>query len=196
MPSECSPDTSLSLLDRVRTHDQSAWKQLAELYGPLIYSWSRRAGVTPDESADVMQEVFRAVHRAIGGFRREHVGQSFRGWLWTITRNKCNDLFRQKAKMPIARGGTEANLQLCELPISEPADSIITSPEIDSRITRCLDYVKVEFRKRTWQAFWLCCVEGRATDDVAAELEMSTGAVRKARFRVLHRLREELQGLL
>jgi RNA polymerase sigma-70 factor (ECF subfamily) len=39
-------------------------------------------------------------------------------------------------------------------------------------------------------------VEGKSPKDVGAELGMSPGAVRVAKSRVLHRLREELGDLL
>jgi RNA polymerase sigma-70 factor (ECF subfamily) len=52
--------------------------------------------------------------------------------------------------------------------------------------------IRGEFSERTWQAFWRTAVEGRAAKDVGAELAMSPGAVRVAKSRVLHRLREEL----
>jgi RNA polymerase sigma-70 factor (ECF subfamily) len=50
----------------------------------------------------------------------------------------------------------------------------------------------VEFEERTWQAFWRTAVDGRSAADVGAELGMTPGAVRVAKSRVLHRLREEL----
>jgi RNA polymerase sigma-70 factor (ECF subfamily) len=56
--------------------------------------------------------------------------------------------------------------------------------------------VRDEFEERTWQAFWLTAVEGRPADDVAADLGVSAAAVRKAKSRVLHRLKEELGELL
>ena len=57
---------------------------------------------------------------------------------------------------------------------------------------RALDLIRGEFEERTWQAFWLTAVEGRAAGEVALELGMSPGAVRVAKSRVLRRLREEL----
>ena len=61
---------------------------------------------------------------------------------------------------------------------------------------RALDLIRGEFEERTWAAFWRTAVEGRAAKDVAAELTMSPGAVRVAKSRVLHRLRQELGDLM
>src|SRR5436853_6854235 len=80
--------TPLSLLQKVRGRDQQAWNQLVDLYGPMVYDWCLRAGLQPADAADVGQDVFMPVARAIGEFRRDRPGDSFRGWLYTITRRK------------------------------------------------------------------------------------------------------------
>ena len=60
---------------------------------------------------------------------------------------------------------------------------------------RALELIRDEFRESSWKAFWGTAVEGRATADVAADLNMTQMAVRKAKSRVLRRLREEFDGL-
>ena len=59
-------------------------------------------------------------------------------------------------------------------------------------LLRALDSIKGEFHERTWQAFWKVVVEGRSTNDVAADLSMKPGTVRVSKSRVLLRLRHEL----
>jgi RNA polymerase sigma-70 factor (ECF subfamily) len=55
--------------------------------------------------------------------------------------------------------------------------------------------VRPEFAHHTWQACIQTAVEGRRPAEVAAELEMTVGAVYVARSRVLKRLKSELEGL-
>src|SRR5437870_3399014 len=57
---------------------------------------------------------------------------------------------------------------------------------------RALESIRAEFEERTWAAFWRTAVEERPAADVAADLAMTPGAVRVAKSRVLHRLREAL----
>src|SRR5262249_2315434 len=83
--------TSLTVLARVRAHDETAWGRLVSLYGPLVYGWCLRAGLQAADAADVGQEVFAAVARNIPSFRRDRPGDSFRGWLYVITRSKISD---------------------------------------------------------------------------------------------------------
>jgi RNA polymerase sigma-70 factor (ECF subfamily) len=191
---------SSSLLDRLREQDVEAWKRLTDLYGPLVYSWCRRAGLTPTDAADVMQEVFIAVSRAIKTFRRDQPGSTFHGWMATITRNKIQDHFRRCATQPLAKGGSDAEQMLQNVAaIDERSISTDAAPSAADRrvlLARATELVRAEFEERTWRAFWLTTVESRLPADVADELGISLNAVYKARSRVLRRLREELEGLL
>jgi hypothetical protein len=52
---------SSGVLARLRCWDAGAWRTMIALYGPEVYRWCRRAGLGPEEAADVGQEVFLAV---------------------------------------------------------------------------------------------------------------------------------------
>jgi RNA polymerase sigma-70 factor (ECF subfamily) len=186
--------TSTSLLARVRDKDPQAWERLVELYGPVVYRWSRYCGVGEEDSSDIVQEVFRAVSRAIGSFRRDREGDSFRKWLSTITRNKINDHFRRRKDQPVAEGGTAARRQLEDLPEALSADDSVDGPAKDLT-RRALALLETDFQPHTWQAFWQTAVEKHPAVDVAEELQMSVAAVWKAKSRVMLRLRDELSGL-
>src|SRR5262245_63501950 len=88
-----SASTSLGLLDRVRADDPAAWDRLVALYAPLVLHWCRRFALPEQDAPDVFQEVFRAVTGHIRAFRKDRAGDTFRGWLRTITRNKVHDHF-------------------------------------------------------------------------------------------------------
>jgi RNA polymerase sigma-70 factor (ECF subfamily) len=180
--------TSSSLLDRVRADEAGAWDRLVTLYAPLLYHWCRRWRLREEDLADVFQEVFQTLVVHIADFRREKRSDTFRGWLYTITRNKVRDHFR-RAGREIA--GAEALLEVPAPEEVEPQD-----PEeavaLRALFLRGLELIRGEFEERTWRAFWGTAVDGRSAGDVAAELSMSSGAVRVAKSRVLHRLREEL----
>ncbi len=196
MPDPSTSFTSPSLLLRVRGEQPDAWTRLAELYTPLVYSWCRQLGADADVASDVTQEVFATVFQKLDKFRKEKATDSFRGWLWTVTRNKVKDHFRKQADKPVAKGGTDARLLLQELPENEPDSTLHAIKPERSLLAKALDCVRAEFEPKTWQAFWLTKIQELPTVEVASELGMSTGAVRKARFRVLHRLRKELGDLV
>ena len=190
--------TSRSLLNEARLADAAAWERLVTLYAPLVASWCRRWGVLQQDIVDVLQEVFSAVAAHLNRFRKDRPGDSFRGWLMTIARNKTLDHFQRKNREPTAIGGTEASMRLQE--IRDPADEELPFRAPDCKddlvfndvLLRALESIRPEFHERTWQAFWGVVIDGRTASDVAADLAMKPGTVRVSKSRVLLRLRREL----
>ncbi len=188
--------TSASLLARVKADEPQAWERLIKLYGPAVYRWARGAGLQPEDAADVVQDVFQSLTIHIKRFRRSRPSDSFRGWLWTITRNRIHDHFRDVRDGIQASGGTDAFEQIHQLPDTPPEPTSDSGTvEVSGLRRRALELVQSEFDRRTWQAFWRAAVEGDKPADVAADLGVSVWAVYKARSRVLQRLRKELNGL-
>ncbi len=191
-----STGTSRSLLDRIRANESEAWDRLVALYAPLVFYWCRSAGLQEEDRADVFQEVFQAVAGHIDGFRRDHAGDTFRGWLRTIARNKIHDHFRRCGREPTGAGGSDAQTRMSQVPAPMPLEEEDAERVAERRLfDRALESIRDEFEERTWQAFWLTAVDGGSAKDVATELGMSSGAVRVAKSRVLQRLREELGDL-
>jgi len=187
--------TSPSLLVRAQANQAGAWERLVDLYAPLVYHWCRREQLSPEDTADVFQEVFRSVAEHLGTFRRDRPGDTFRGWLRTITRNKIRDLFRRRQGQPQAAGGTDAQLHLLAVPdpLLEPDPS--ENDLLHHQLLRILESIRGEFEDRTWLAFWRVQIEGQDTREVGAALGMTAAAVRKAKLRVLQRLRAEMGEL-
>jgi RNA polymerase sigma-70 factor, ECF subfamily len=187
--------TSLTLLERVRSHDSDAWRRLHRLYAPLVGYWCGLWGVRGPDADDVTQEVFGAVAGRLGDFRCDQPGETFRGWLRGITRHKLLDLMRRRGRQPAAQGGTEAHLRLEQIAESEPA--LDESPaEIAGLYRRALELVRGEFEAKTWQMFWRAAVENHPVDLIATDEGVSSAAVRKAKSRVLRRLKEEVGDLV
>lgn len=191
--SQAPSSTSLSLLERVQAQDKDAWSQLVHIYGPLVFQWCRRWQLRNEDAADVLQEVFQAVATQIGAFRRDRPGDTFRGWLWGITRHKIGDHFRRAGRQPRAAGGSDALQLLLETPEQPVPDGDDEAGA--SVVHRALDAIRPEFEERTWRAFYRVTVEGHETKAVAAEMQVTPDAVRMAKSRVLRRLRQELAAL-
>jgi len=186
------------LIARVQRQEPDAWQRLLTTYGPLVYHWCERTGLNAVDSSDVMQNVFLAVSKSVHKFEKQRENDSFRGWLWTITRNKVRDFCRKQARQVAdAAGGTNAYAQLAAVSEQLSDDSMsVTSPgEISGLLHRAMDMVKAEFEDRTWNAFWRSAVENEPTAEIAAHLGITANSVRQAKSRVLRRLREELGDL-
>ncbi len=204
-----SAGTSMTLLARIRDRDGSAWDRLVTLYAPMVYHWCRRARLQEHDAEDVFQEVFESVLKHIQGFSKENARDSFRSWLFTITRNKIRDHFRRAAREPRGEGGTEALRRFSQLEAPPDCSEGLLDTETPSNRTgleeledgsdierdlylRALGMIEGEFREQSWKAFWRTAVDEQPAPAVAEELGMTAGAVRVAKSRVLRRLREEI----
>jgi RNA polymerase sigma-70 factor, ECF subfamily len=190
---EKSRPTSSTLLERVKALEPDAWRRLAHLYGCLIFRWCRQAQVPAKDSADVVQEVFRSVFVGMATFRRDRPGDTFRGWLRIITRNELHDYWRRHGLQPRAIGGDTAYGQLQQVPESATDGDVVEEHLLLTQ--RLMRLVRDEFECRTWEAFWRTTVAEEDTAAVAADLGMTSSAVRQAKCRVLRRLRGEIEEL-
>ena len=177
---------------------------VSELYGPVIYQWCRGAGLQPADASDATQEVFRGVMTGIAQLRHGVPSDSFRGWLWAITRYKIQDHFRFGRRQPGPAGGdqriTSCKKFLTMVEMSRPTlpirRTMQTSGSGESFNGHWISF-GLSFDDYSWQAFWQMTQGDRSAAEIGVELGMTPGqAVRQAKFRVLKRLREELEGLL
>jgi RNA polymerase sigma-70 factor (ECF subfamily) len=191
------PDTSLSLLDRLRHRpDDGTWRRLVDVYTPLIRGWLRRHGLTEADADDLTQDVLAVLVRELPGF--EHGGRpgAFRSWLRTITVNRARNFWRQRQAQPPARGGDAFLRVLGQLEDPDSAPSRLWYEEHDRHVARrLLALVEGDFEPTTWRAFRHVVLDGAKPAEAAAELGLSVNAVLFAKSRVLRRLRQEMSGL-
>jgi len=188
--------TDSSLLKRVRKHDPAAWDELVAWAGPLVFSWCGQASLGKEDREDVFQEVFLKVYRGLQAFQYGRPGQSFRGWLLIITRNAIIDFARRRLQEPLVAGYVEYQALLDNASERLP-DSEADSPTARHvTIRRALDLLHKQFSEENWKAFWRTAVDGLTATEAGKELGMDPAAVRKAKSRVLARLRQDFQGLL
>jgi RNA polymerase sigma-70 factor (ECF subfamily) len=188
-----SPTTQLSLLVRIRDRgDGRAWSEFVELYAPLVYALARRHGLQDADAADLTQDVLRTVARVAPRFAYDPGRGSFRGWLFTVTRNQLRKWTNARQRHPSASGGDEERRWLAEHPA--PAEEEAWEQEYRERLFAwAAERVRPVCQPRTWEAFWQTAVEDRDPRVVARSLGLSVGAVYIARSRVLARLRDQVR---
>jgi RNA polymerase sigma-70 factor (ECF subfamily) len=184
--------TPVSLLQRLREPgDAAAWDRFVTFCTPLVFSWACRMGLQEQDAADLVQEVFTTLLRKMPGFDYDRK-KSFRAWLRTVTLNHWRDMCRRKKSA--LRGGNDAGLDEAAVPDSAAA---VWEAEYNQRLVgRALRVMQNEFQPSTWQTCWGLLVEEKSADEVAAEQGLSLDAVYAAKYRVLRRLRQELDGML
>jgi len=196
MPHSLTETTSPSLLRRASDFDGAAWARLSTIYSPFVYRWCRQSGLQSSDIEDVTQEVFRAVATGLGGYLQTSQGK-FRGWLWGVTRNKLADHFRRAAKHAKPLGGETGQELMRE--VMESISASVSKLDLHGDVLvvqRTLQLLKDEYEPQTWQAFWRTTVGNERATDIAAELGMTKKAVRQAKYRILKRLRAELESQL
>lgn len=189
--------TSLTLLERLKADEAIGWERLSNVYGPLVYQWARESGLQADDAADVVQKVFRGLLKSIHGFQKEKPSDTFRGWLYVVTRNKIRDFARKKSKSPTAQGGTEFNLRLQDLPDHCAEETTSTGQaELTGIYSRAIESIKEGFGDATWQSFWRMTVKHESAKEIAEDLGLATWTVYKHKARVMKKLRAEFGDLL
>jgi RNA polymerase sigma factor (sigma-70 family) len=196
MAVEDSPLTRASLLVQLRTgSNHIAWQEFVKLYGPVIYGFARKRGLQDADAADLMQDVMRSVSAAIGRLDYDRQQGTFRGWLFTITRNKIFNFLSARRIRPQGSGDSATNRLLNSHPEEEDG-STTWEMEYQRRLASLgMEQIKSEFQDNTWRAFWLTSVEGASAAEVSEQLGLSPGAIYVAKSRVLARLKEAVETI-
>jgi RNA polymerase sigma-70 factor (ECF subfamily) len=190
-------ETRQSLLLRAQTGETDAWKDLTDLYRPLIVGWLSRQGVPAHDVEDLTQEVLLKVVKHLPSF--QHSGQrgAFRSWLRTIVCGRTADYWRAIDTSAQASGGSGAIIVLHDIADPDSALNRQWDEDHDRYVLNCLLLLmEEEFEPLTIQAFRRLALDGASGADTARELGLSVAAAYVAKSRVLHRIRQEADGLI
>lgn len=86
------------MIKRAARGSDSAFEQLVLTYQGQIYNLCLRMVGNPDDAADLTQEAFIKVWRALDGFQFE---SSFSTWLYRLASNTCLDFLRASKRRPL-----------------------------------------------------------------------------------------------
>ena len=108
-----SPATRASLLVRLRDGgDADAWQEFVRLYAPIIYGFARKRGLQDADAADLMQDVLRSVSSAADRLDYDPNRGTFRGWLFTVTRNKVFNFLESRSRRVVGSGDSRVQERL------------------------------------------------------------------------------------
>lgn len=181
--------TDVSLLHRLsNSRDRESWKRFVALYTPLLRTWAVRLQAVGPDTDELVQEVLVVLVRAMPEFQYE-AGGRFRGWMWTVTKNKWREILRRRAPH------VQLDVDLNSIPVEDPIEATDASEYRKYVVGRALTLMRSEFQESTWQAFVETSLNESSAAEVAARLGLNVAAVYAAKSRVLRRLRQELNGL-
>ena len=192
-----SQTTNVELISRLtNTQDQRAWAEFVKLYEPLLFNTARKLGLSQNDAVDAVQEVLVHLGKVVSQWKPTGRRGAFRGWLVQVARNQMLALIQRSTMLKAESASNDAN----EFALANSNDSQqSTYFNIEFRRTVFLYVVRKirdSFSEKTWQAFWFTYMDQRSPPEVAAELDLTTGAVYIARSRVMSRLQSEIKLLV
>jgi RNA polymerase sigma-70 factor, ECF subfamily len=181
------------LIEQAQAGDHDAFCLLARSYQRRIYALALYYTRNPHEAEDLSQEVWLKAYRALGSFRGE---AGFYTWLRKIT---VNTFLNQQREMKTMYGSEKKAFVMGELVSLEELGLAFMPPQQapEEKLQQQLLTEKVlegmtELTAQQRLIFLLKHREGMTYAEIAQVCAISTGTVKKALFRAVHRLREYL----
>lgn len=182
-----------ALLAALRRHDPDACTCLVKRFAPLVYARALRLTGDPDEAESVLQSTFIKVCDALPGFD----GASSLGtWIYRIATNEGLMVLRRR-KPQIALDDVADNLH----PEEAPHQFRAWSPDpqrvaLDGELRAQIELAIAALPEQLRVVVLLRDVEGLSTEETAAQLGISPGAVKVRLHRARLRLRAALADYL
>lgn len=163
--------------------DQSAWDELVQRYSRLVYSIALKSGLSVDDAADVVQNVFVTVLRRLESLREP---DRFASWLITTTRRES---WRYKKAqrdhilnddIEIVDNGLDAEQQVIAW-----EEAMLTHRAMEELGDRC----------RTLLTMLFLAEEKPSYEDISSNLGIAIGSIGPTRARCLNQLRNHLSEL-
>ena len=196
--------TRPTLLSKVRRGDEDGWSQFYELYEGFIYSAAKGAGLSHEESRDVVQEAMVTVRNYVSNFVPDASRGRFRTWLRKIVQSRIADQYRKKKRNPTEK---RENHPPSEQTTTSTTDRIpdLNEVELDRLIDGKLEQailvearrlVTEKVRMEDYQAYDLFELRELSARDVAVSLGIRTVTVRVRAFRVRHEVEREVRRII
>lgn len=177
--------TRMTLVQRIRSGEDESWREVEQMYTPLIRATLRQFGFQAQDIDDLTQEVMLSLHRKLEQF--EHNGRTgaFRRWLRVVTTNQ--------AKVFLRRPSFRTDVVVDDIE-SLADDESCVAREFEKQhdlhvLAVMMSRVAADFTPNTMESFRRYVIEGQEVERVARDLNMSSQAIYIAKSRVLRSLR-------
>ena len=175
------------LLQRARSGDMSAFRDIVEQNKKLVYHLAVDMMGNPGEADDISQEVFIRAYRSVGSFRGD---SKISSWLYRITVNVCLDhRSRMHSKLMELREDMESAAP--DNNNADYADHPSTATEarmIRDHVNAALDLLTPRERS----IFVLRHYHELSMKEIAATLRVTVGTVKSTLFHAVEKLQKEL----
>jgi RNA polymerase sigma factor (sigma-70 family) len=194
--------TRHSLLRRLKDQgDDRSWEDFFATYSKLIYNVSVKAGLTPTEAQDVVQETVLTVVRKIKDFQVDRARGSFKAWLLQATRWRIADQFRKRlpaAAHPAASPDDTSHTPTAERmpdPASLNLDAVWDEDWKQNLTDAAMAKLKTLVDPEQYQMFDLHVLKQWPAVKVAEKMDVKLSQVYFAKYKVSRLLKKEIKRL-
>lgn len=174
------------ILARAKRGELDAFEELVRRYEKRVYAVALRSSGSPEDAADIVQEVFLRAWRSIESFRGD---SGFSTWLFRITMNMCVDFARHKHTQPQTQSIVDEEENERQVPDTAPTpEEHLENRELGRELAAALGEISEEHRR----IVLLRDVSGMSYTEIADVLEISEGTVKSRLSRARIALRKVL----
>ena len=176
--------TDEELVERLKAHDEEAYREVLARYGDALYSYVYHLTLDHHQTEDIVAGTYLRIIEKIHAYT--YTGAPLKAWLYRIAHNLAMNSFRQS-------GRTQ---QLGDTELAHPAPddpSATVATRMDSEALR--DAI-VQLTDDQQQVVMLRFVGGQKPAEIAQSLNKSETAIRQLQLRALRTLGRLLEGVM
>jgi RNA polymerase sigma factor (sigma-70 family) len=144
-PAKGLEKSDAELVKACRSGDESAWNQLVDRYQRLIFAIPRRAGLSEEQAADILQEVFLTLFEKLDEIEQP---EKIRSWIVTTAKFKTWGLVRNEKGFYSPESEEEMEQEMANLPDTSPlADELLIELEQQHQIRTALKELEERCQK-------------------------------------------------
>lgn len=184
-------ESPAALVHRAQEGEQSAWDELVERFGSLVYWTARQRGLSDADAADVSQTTWLRCVQFIHTIRDPN---AISAWLVTTARREAIRLSKRAGRQVLV--GQENEYQFDSVDPSDHVspDATLIAQDEATRVRRAMERLP---RRRQDLMLMLMKEDRPNYEAIAQALDIPVGSIGPTRARQLERLRNtpELQAL-
>ena len=181
------------LVERVRAHDELAFRELVERYQNKVFSIIYGILRNQNDAEDISQQVFAKIYVSIQNFDSR---STLLTWIYKITVNECYDYLRKKRvrKLVYESDITEEDTRLMENSGASADRSVSVDTKLSQRelVSKLLMKISEEDRN----LILLKEVEGHSVEELAQMTGMNENTIKVKLFRARQKLLKAAQRLM
>ena len=190
--------TRKTLIERLSktNSDTRSWSEFYDIYWKLVYSVALKAGLSPVDSEDIVQDTFLKVSKHIGKFQYDSRKGKFRNWLCLITKQQVANQYRKSRNLPELPGFWNEDPDAPHTEIPDPTDNWERLWDEEDRkhtLNIALSRLQAKVSPKHYQIFQAHCVRGMTVAETSELLGVSANEVYLTKSRIMPQFEEEIR---